>query len=124
MKNTNKLAVLGLVLTTGLTAFAPAVANADGLQQTKNTWRNIATGAAIVTGIGLANHNGTETTLGAIGTVIGLGNYEQARHEQSVDQNGPYCDQPANRGPNTNVVIRLGDGWVGHRDFRRDGRRF
>jgi len=121
MKNASKLTVLGLIVTTGMTLCTPSFAMADGLQQTKNLWRNIATGAAVLAGVGIATHNNTETAIGAIGTVVGLTQYESARHEQSVQQNGygwnnggyaysgnGQYDQNENCDQNENVVVQTG----------------
>ncbi len=87
MKTASTLTELGLILTTGATLAAPMTASADGLQQNKNLFRNVATGSAILAGIGLATHNNTDTAIGLVGTVVGLSQYEQDRHEQSVIQN-------------------------------------
>jgi hypothetical protein len=103
MKNASRMTVLGLILTTGATLSMPMMASADGIQNTKNMWRNIATGAAVLAGVGVASHNSTDTTIGAIGAAIGLSQYEQARHEQSVQQNG--WGNGYDRGYNSNVNI-------------------
>jgi hypothetical protein len=52
-------------------------------QSSKNTWRNLAIGSAAVGVLGLANHNSTETVLGAAGAAYSANRYEQDRHHQS-----------------------------------------
>ena len=64
-KNT-KLAAFGL---TGLAALAMAGGSVQASENSNNTWRNVATVGAIVAGIGIANHNSTETVLGAAGAI-------------------------------------------------------
>jgi hypothetical protein len=131
MKNASRLTVMGLILTTGVALLSPGIANADGLQQSKNTWRNIATSAAVLTGIGIANHNGTETAIGAIGTLVGLSNYEQAREQQAVEQNDGFvpaiCNaQPGYVEPQYNVGIQLntGDRFTDRNGNDRNDQRF
>lgn len=64
-------------------AFAPVAANANRLQKHKNTWRNIAIGAAALGVIGLANHNSTEAIAGGLGAAYAGSRYERDRHIQS-----------------------------------------
>lgn len=54
-------------------------------QKSKNTWRNAAIGAGVVTGYGLLHHNKTVTILGAAGTAYSASRYEKDRHNQSVE---------------------------------------
>ena len=124
MKSVSRLTVLGLVLTTGATLLSPAIASADGLQSTKNMWRNIATGAAVLAGIGIANHNSTETAVGAIGTVVGLSQYESARQQQSQEQNG-YWGRPTQfDNSRTNIQFDVRDNVRNdNRDFDRNDNR-
>ncbi len=75
--------VFCLLAVMALTTLLPAAGFADGNQNNKNLFRNLAIGGAAVTGYGLIHHNGTATVLGAAGTAYALSRYEKSRHEQS-----------------------------------------
>ena len=70
-----------------LLTLAPLAANADSLQDRKNNDRNIAIGAGAVGLYGLLNHNSAATVLGLAGAAIAGSQYEQDRHQQSVQNN-------------------------------------
>jgi len=80
----NKIVVpAGLALLT----LAPIAANADSLQNQKNTMRNITIGAGAVGLYGLLNHNSTLGLVGLAGAALAGSQYEKDRHQQSVQNN-------------------------------------
>jgi len=82
--NLNKIVVpAGLALLT----LAPIAANADSLQNQKNTMRNITIGAGAVGLYGLLNHNSTLGLVGLAGAALAGSQYEKDRHQQSVQNN-------------------------------------
>ena len=56
-------------------------------QQNKNTWRDLGVAGAAVAALGLLNHNGAATLLGAAGAAYSANRYEQDRQSQSQQQN-------------------------------------
>jgi hypothetical protein len=85
------LAVLAAIGAVAVCAMAAPV-RADSLQDNKNTWRNLAIGSGAVAAYGLTHHKDTITLLGAAGTAYSLQRYEDARHQQSLVQNGSGSD--------------------------------
>ena len=55
-------------------------------QQTKNDWRNIGTGSALVSLLGLVKGDSTLTFLGAAGALYSANRYEQDRKSQNSTQ--------------------------------------
>jgi len=88
MIRSTKTISLGLIATFAAMSVAPAAMAND--QNNKNNWRNIAIGAGTATIYGATQHNNTVALLGALGTAYSLKKYEDARHEQSVNNSRRY----------------------------------
>jgi hypothetical protein len=73
--------VLAGAATVAVSLLTPVAAQAS--QDTKNDWRNLGIGSAIIAGIGLINHNSTLTAIGAAGAVYSGTRYEQDRSNQA-----------------------------------------
>jgi len=82
--NLNKIVVPASL---ALLTLAPIAANADSLQNQKNTMRNITIGAGAVGLYGLLNHNSTLGLVGLAGAALAGSQYEKDRHQQSVQNN-------------------------------------
>ncbi|HLK15166.1 MAG TPA: hypothetical protein VKT78_10200 [Fimbriimonadaceae bacterium] len=91
----NKLATFGTLGLLLATMVAPMTASADSRdrqdhrQDTKNNWRNLTIGSAVVGLLGLAGHNDTVAALGAAGALYSGYRYDQDR--QSQDRIGDYA---------------------------------
>ena len=117
MKLTTKMTTLGLIAALAGASLAPAMAND---QSDKNNARNLALGGAAVALYGILNHNSTATLLGAAGAAVAGSQYEQDRHNQSVDNSRYYHYY---RGGDNNGYDNNGwnrDGY-NHDGFNRDG---
>ena len=117
MKLTTKMTTLGLIAALAGVSLAPAMAND---QSDKNNARNLALGGAAVALYGILNHNSTATLLGAAGAAIAGSQYEQDRHDQSVDNSRYYH---YNRGGYNNGYDRNGydNNGYNHDGYNRDG---
>ena len=117
MKLTSKMTTLGLIAALAGASLAPAMANDQG---DKNNARNLALGGAAVALYGILNHNSTATLLGAAGAAIAGSQYEQDRHDQSVDNSRYYH---YNRGGYNNGYDRNGydNNGYNHDGYNRDG---
>ena len=117
MKLTSKMTTLGLIAALAGASLAPAMAND---QSDKNNARNLALGGAAVALYGILNHNSTATLLGAAGAAIAGSQYEQDRHDQSVDNSRYYH---YNRGGYNNGYNRDGydNNGYNHDGYNRDG---
>jgi hypothetical protein len=98
-------AATALLAVVSTTALMPVAAHADNwwqrqqsLQNNKNTMRNIAIGAAALGVYGLATHNTTAAVIGGVGAAIAGSQYENDRHQQSVDHNDWRYDRYYHRG--------------------------
>ena len=98
MKTRNRFAgLLAAVMALGVLAL-PITASAQSLsqqsaqrQKQKNTWRNLAYGAAAVAAYGLLKKDSTLTLAGAAGAGYSLYRYEQDRKSQSsIDNSRRY----------------------------------
>ncbi len=85
----NKKITMGAAMLTlfAVTTLAPVASRADGLQDNKNMFRNLAIGSAAIAGLGLIDHNSTMTFAGVAGAAIAGSQYEQDRQAQSIQQN-------------------------------------
>jgi hypothetical protein len=95
--------VIALATMLGTTMVAPMAASADNyyqqqnhVQNQKNTDRNIAIGGAALGLLGFLSHNNALGIVGTAGAVIAGSQYEQTRHDQSVQQNRDQRDWRGN----------------------------